>query len=124
MKKGLIGFLLGVLVTLLAQYGWQYWKFRSAKDEAMLFDVGRTLVEKSLPESKVLDVALFPNYKESVDYVYDKMYGVEVKYEKNGKVKKIIFPVSKYKGTWISPNNTQFYALDDKAEVVYTAKPK
>jgi hypothetical protein len=124
MKRGLIGFLLGVLVTLLVQYGWQYWKVQSTKDEAMLFDAGRTLVEKSLPESKVLDVAVLSNYKESVDYVYDKMYGVEVKYERNGKVKKIIFPVSKYKGTWIYPNNTQFYALDDKAEVVYTAKPK
>jgi hypothetical protein len=124
MKRALIGFILGVFVTLLTLYGWQYWKIRSVKDEAVLFDAGKTLVERSLSDSKVLDVVLLPNYKESVDYAYDKMYGVEVRYERNGKVKKIIFPISKYKRTWISPNNTQLYALDDKAEIVFTPKPK
>jgi len=124
MKRTLIGFILGVLVTLLAQYGWQYWKLRSVNDELVLFEAGKTLVEGSFSDVKVLDVVLLPNYKESVSYVYDKMFGVEVRYERNGKVKRIIFPISKYKGTWLSPNNTQLYVLDDKAEVVYTSKPK
>jgi len=111
-------------MTLLVLYGRQYWEIKNAQDDYVISDAGKTLVERSLSGSKVLDVAMIPNHKEAVNYVYNKMYGVEVTYERNGKVKKIIFPMSRYKSTLISPNKTDFYVLDDKADVIYTTKSK
>lgn len=124
MKRIVIGLFAVVLTTLLAFYGWQYRKAKNASDRDIVLKAGKALVERQLIGSKIFNVAMLPNHKESVNYVYNKMYGVEVTYERNGKMKKIIFPVSKYKDTWISPNNTEFRALDEKAEVVYTANPK
>lgn len=116
------GTVIGILITLIALISWHYWKTYSANDEIAITEMGKVIVEKSIKGAKVLDVVLMPNYKQSVDYVYDKMYGLEVKYENNKKVKKITFPLSKYKNNWISPNNTQLFVLDKNAEVIHETK--
>lgn len=122
MKKIIQGFILGVIATILLQYSWHYWKQNRFKDDFMVFDIGRAVVERSLEGSKVLDVAGLPDYKDNVSYVYDKLFGATVRYERNGVVKEITFPVGKYKEQWITPNNTQIYVLDDKAKVIHTSQ--
>jgi len=122
MRYILLGFVVGIIVTLIVIFGWQSWKNRGVSEEATLCDAGKVVVERTLKDAKVLDVVLIHNYKESVDYVYDKMFGIEVKYERNGKVKRIVFPISKYKNNLLSPNNTQIYILDKKAVIIYEPK--
>jgi hypothetical protein len=122
MKNIILGFIIGVVTTIMLQYAWHYWQAERFKDDFMVFEIGRSSVEKSLSGTKVQDVAVLPDYKENVNYVYDKLYGAKVRYERNGIVKEITFPVGKYKGTWITPSNTQLYILDDKAQPLYKSK--
>lgn len=122
MKRIIQGIIIGVVATLVSQYGYNYWQSTKTKDDFVLFEMGKVFVERSLPGAKVLDIVLFPNHKENVDFIYDKMWGVQAKYEKDGKLKKILFPVCKYKNNWISPNNSQMYVLDNKAEIIYVPK--
>jgi hypothetical protein len=119
MKKIIISFIAGIVTTIILQYAWHYWQYARFKDDFMIFEIGKASVERSLAGSKVLDVEGLPDYKENVNYVYDKLYGVKVRYERNGIVKEITFSIGKYKGSWITPNNTQLYVLDDKAQAIY-----
>ncbi len=122
MKKIILAFVIGIITTVIVQYAWHYWQTSKFKDDFMIFEIGKTCVENSLVGTKVLDVVGLPDYKENVNYVYDKLWGAKVRYEKNGIVKEIIFPIGKYKKQWITPNNTQLYVLDDKAVIIYTSK--
>jgi hypothetical protein len=122
MKRILQGFILGVMATIAAYYGWRYWNYHRFKDVSVVFNVGKISVEKSLDGARVLDVSVKPDYREDVNYAYDKMYGADVRYVINGKVKEITFPVSKYKEQWIGTDSIQILKLDDTAKVLHTSK--
>lgn len=68
----------------------------------------------------MLDVTVQPNSKEKVNYSYDKLYDVNISYERNGMIKKIITQYGVTKNAWIGPDNTTLEILDDKANTIYS----
>jgi hypothetical protein len=119
MKKILIGIIIGAVLTCSAQYAWKLYQYREAKDGVKLFEIAKIDFEHKLRGARVLDVAIAPNSKATVDYVYDKLYDVYISYERDGKIKKITTQYGITKGTWISPNISTLEILDDKANTVY-----
>ena len=111
MKRYLIGFLLGVLLTSLANYGWQHWKLKiqeeqlkSENDMVDLMKSGRTLIENVFPDAQISEVRAYPNSNIPVNYVYDKKYSVEVIYKRHNRERRLQLPICKYKNIWIIPN--------------------
>jgi len=119
MKKIILGIVIGVVLTLSIQYAWRYFQYRQFKDSDFLFCAAKYDLEHRLKGARVLDVSIGPNSKATVNYIYGKLYDVNIAYERDGIIKSITVQYGKTKGTWISPNNTDFEILDDKAEIIY-----
>jgi hypothetical protein len=119
MKKIILSIAIGVVLTLSLQYGWHYYQYQKSKDEFDLFDIAKYDIEHTLKGARVLDVAIGPDSKAKVNYVYDKLYDVDISYERDGKIKKITAQFGISKGTWITPNTTTLEILDDKAKTIY-----
>jgi len=119
MKKIILGIIIGAVLTISLQYAWNYYQYLTYKDDANLFEIAKYDLENKLKGARVLDVVIGPNSKATVNYVYDKLYDVDITYEKDGKIKKITAQYGISKGTWIVPNNTDFEILDNKAKMIY-----
>lgn len=120
MKKIILGIILGATLTLSLQYAWRELRYRNAKNDVLLFDIAKIDLEHKLVGARVLDVTVHPNSKEKVNYSYDKLYDVNISYERNGKIKKIITQYGVTKSAWIGPDNTTLEILNDKANTIYS----
>jgi hypothetical protein len=126
MKRYVIGFLLGVLLTALANYGWQYWKLKSQKEQLKsendtvdLMETGRTLIENVFPDADISEVNVSPNSNIPVNYVCDKKYAVEVRYKRHNRKRIVQLPICKYKNVWITPNDAYIFNKDFAVELSY-----
>ena len=126
MKRYLIGFLLGVLLTALANYGWEHRKLRieeeqlkSENDMAYLLKSGRTLIENVFPDADISEVNVSPNSIIPVNYVCDKKYAVEVRYKRHNRKRIVQLPICKYKDGWITPNDAYIFNKDFAVELSY-----
>lgn len=126
MKRYLIGFLLGVLLTALTTYGWQQWKtkireeqLKNENDMADLMKSGRSLVKNVFPDAQISAVRVYPNSNIPVNYVHDKKYTVEVIYKRHNRERRLHLPVCKYKNIWITPNDTHIFNKDYEVERTY-----
>ncbi len=115
MKKFVAGIIVGIILTLGLQYGWQYYQYNKVKDEVALFSLAKQDVEQKLIGTRVLDVSVSPNSSASVNYIHDKLFDVNINYERDGKIKRITAQYGKTNGTWISPNVAQLELLDRNA---------
>jgi hypothetical protein len=86
--KILYGMIFGVVLTLSLQYGWKYFRYREYKDDAALFEIAKYDLEHKLTGVRVLDIAIYPNSTVKVNYAYDKLYDVDMNYERDGRIKK------------------------------------
>ena len=101
------------------QYALKYYRYYQYKDDFALFQIVEQHVNQSLTGARVLDVAISPNSKEKVNYAYDKLYDVDISYERDGKIKHIVAQYGIYRGTWISPNTIELEILDDNAKTIH-----
>lgn len=120
MKKVLTGMIIGAILTLSVQYSWKHYQYRENKDTVHLSEIAKLDLEHKLSGSRVLDVTIGPNSKASVNYVYDKLFDVDISYERGGKIKKIATQYGLTKGTWVTPDNSTLEILDDKANTIYS----
>ncbi len=126
MKRYLIGFLLGVLLTALASHGWQYLKLRSPKEQLKsendttdLVRTGRALIENVFPDAEISEVNVSPNSNIPVSYVCDEKYAVEVRYKRHNRKRIVQLPICKYKNIWIIPNDAYVFNKDYAVELSY-----
>lgn len=126
MKRYVIGFLLGVLLTALANYGWQYWKLKSQKEQLKsendtvdLMETGRTLIENVFPDADISEVNVSPNSNIPVNYVCDKKYAVEVTYKRHNRKRIVQLPICENKNVWIIPNDAYVFNKDYAIELSY-----
>lgn len=115
MKKFIAGIIVGIILTLGLQYGWQFYQYNKVKDEIVLFSLAKQDVEQKLTGTRVLDVSVSPDSKAFVNYVHDKLYDVNINYQRDGKIKRITAPYGKAHGTWIAPNVAELELLDRNA---------
>jgi hypothetical protein len=124
MKKFAAGIIMGILLTLGSQYGWQYFQYNKMKNEIVLFTIAKEDVERKLTGTRVLDVNVSPNSKASVNYVYDKLYDVNINYDRSGIIKNITAQYGTAQGTWITPNVAELELLDRNARTVNDKNPE
>jgi hypothetical protein len=123
-RRFTFGFILGIMVGLILTMGAQfvrmyYLTYVCDKDYSTLFKQPKLFVEQELSGAHVLDISASPDSKAEVNYIYDKLYDVDITYERGGKIKHIVLPYGIYKGTWICPSVTDLAIKDDQAEVIY-----
>ena len=87
--KIIYGIMIGVVLTLSLQYAWKNFPHREFKDDAALFEIAKYDLEHKLTGARVLDIAIVPNTRVKVNYAYDKLYDVDMNYERDGRIKKI-----------------------------------
>jgi len=118
MRKFVLGIVVGIILTMGLQYGWRYYQFNKVKDESVLFTLAKQDIERKLIGTKVLDVNVSPNSKAFVNYVYDKLYDVNINYERDGKIKNITAQYGTAHGTWITPSAAELELLDRNASTM------
>ncbi len=124
MKKFIAGIIVGILLTIGLQYGWQFINYNKFKNEIALFTIAKEDVERKLTGTRVLDVNVSPNSKAPVNYVYDKLYDVNINYERNGVIKNITAQYGTAQGTWIMPNVAELELLDRNARTMTDRNPE
>jgi len=82
------------------------------------------VMERALPGVRVLDVALQTPSTRSVSYEHEALYDANIKYQRSGRIKRVILPFGFTKGTLIFPNTTDVVIADDQAEVIATLGSK
>ena len=122
MKKIFVGVLIGIVLTIGIQHLWKLYLLHKVKAEFVLFDLAKYHVEQSLAGTNVLDVSIIPDSKAEVNFVYDKLYDVNLTYERNSKIKRFTALYAIYKGTWTSPPKSELEVLDDTAELLHIKK--
>jgi hypothetical protein len=115
MKKFIAGIIVGIVLTMGLQYGWRFYQYSKVQDEIALFSLAKQDVEQKLTGTRVLDVSVSPNSKAFVNYVHDKLYDVNINYERDSKIKRITAQYGKAHGTWIAPNVAELELLDRNA---------
>ena len=116
--------MLGCIVTIAAQYGWQAYKYKKNKSDIQIFSVVKLHINNELEGAKVLDLSANPNPKVKVNYKYDKLWDVSITYEKDNKIKKISALYGLVGDTWISPRKSELMVLDDKAQIIHDSLKK
>ena len=124
MKKIIVGALIGIVLTIGIQHLWKLYLFQRAKTDFVLFDLAKYDVEQRLTDIRVLDISISPDSNAKVNFVYDKLYDVQITYERDGKIKRFKALYGIYKNTWISPSASELEILDDKAKIVHAKKNK
>jgi len=97
----------------------KYFRYREYKDDAALFEIAKYDLEHKLTGARVLDIAIYPDSTVKVNYAYDKLYDVDMNYERDGRIKKMTMQYGISRDTWIAPNTTTLEILDAKAETIY-----
>jgi hypothetical protein len=120
MKRFFAGLITGLGLAILLLWLWQFWLMRGVDSDLWLFTGAKQFVERELPGAHVLDVSVSPDSHAVVNYEHDKLFDVDVSYERAGKIKKIVLTFGKVGRQWISPNTTEVTILDDKAEVLHS----
>ena len=112
------GIVLGVLGTLGVQRLRERQETAEASRTVQMFEVAQTVVERALPGSRVLDVALQTPASASVSYPHEELYDAVVTYQLNERIKKVTLPFGRTKDGLIFPSTTEVVAADDKAAVI------
>ena len=125
MKKILLGFLVGVVATLLVQSAYQIWRLHQFKyrQELLLPDVVKETINRNLEGARFLDMSWSPSTAK-VNFVSDKLYDVHISYERNGKIKRFTMPIGVSKKAWITPPVSELEKFDDQAEIIHLKSQK
>jgi len=125
MKKILLGILVGVVGTVLVQKAWVAYRIRAyqASPEFALPGVVEHTINQDLPRATFHDVS-WSTSTARVNYAHDRLYDVNVSYERDGQIKHFtaVFGYSKNPRAWITPSTSDLEILDDEAEVIHTKR--
>ena len=84
----------------------------------------KKIFEMKLPKSKVLDVTVIKNIsdkeieEENINYKYDQLFKIKIKYIRNTKIKSISYLCAQYKDIWMGPSKAELEKLDKSAEIL------
>lgn len=119
MLKFLLGVVSGIVITLASHYAYdQYWRthISDLPDEVYLLEIAPLELERHLDGAESLDVTV--GFSDAdVNYVYDELYDVSLRYQRNGEIRSIVMAFGKADGTWIVPNKSDWIIRDDGARV-------
>ena len=120
MKRLALGFVLGVVATVMGTYAWVGWRAHQwqGSAEKQIHEAAEAIVNHELSGARVLDVSWSPAAS-ARDHGYDKMWDVHVTYERARRIKAITIRLGVAGTTWISPSKAELEILDDTAEVIH-----
>ena len=81
--------------------------------------VARNLFLDIFPDTEIEEIMAKPS-DDCVNFVYDKLYKIEVMYRKKEKFKRIIFNIGIYKQDFITPSKIELLTLDENAQIITT----
>jgi hypothetical protein len=124
MTKFVLGLVSGIAITLAFQYAYDYYSHKRLSDlpdEAYLLEIAPLELERNLEGAEFLDASVGSS-EAPVNYVYDVLYDVSLRYHKDGEIRSLVMQFGRSGDTWIVPNKTDWVIRDDNAAVEYIPK--